>query len=412
MTRLILHSDMNACYASIEAKLNPSLKNKPLAVAGRVEDRHGIILAKSQEAKLMGVKTGEPIWKAKSKCPNLILVPPQYDKYLEHSRMARKIYYQYSNQVEPFGLDECRIDVTGSKKLFGTGEEMAYEIKERIKKELGITVSVGLSFNKVFAKLASDMKKPDAVTVIKKEDFKSIVRPLPVEAMIGVGGATKRKLNAIGIYSLGQLAKAPLELIKNLLYKPGEDLWNYANGMDFRPVNDFYHMEPIKSIGNSTTLRADLVNEREVFHVFQSLSSTVSSRLKENKLQAYGVGIYVRDSSLDSHVFQAPLSMPGQSSIRLARLAMEIFKENYRRELPVRALGIRAINLENEGRSFQLDVFSDYKDYIKKENLDQTLYKIRKKHGKLSVSFASLSRDIKFDQKRTDIVTLPNQLIR
>jgi DNA polymerase-4 len=230
--------------------------------------------------------------------------------------------------------------------------------------------------------------------------------------MIGVGGATKRKLNAIGIYSLGQLAKAPLELIKNLLYKPGEDLWNYANGMDFRPVNDFYHMEPIKSIGNSTTLRADLVNEREVFHVFQSLSSTVSSRLKENKLQAYGVGIYVRDSSLDSHVFQAPLSMPGQSSIRLARLAMEIFKENYRRELPVRALGIRAINLENEGRSFQLDVFSDYKDYIKKENLDQTLYKIRKKHGKLSVSFASLSRDIKFDQKRTDIVTLPNQLIR
>lgn len=412
MTRLILHSDMNACYASIEAKLNPSLKKKPLAVAGRVEDRHGIILAKSQEAKLMGVKTGEPIWKAKSKCPNLILVPPQYDKYLEHSRMARKIYYQYSNQVEPFGLDECRIDVTGSKKLFGTGEEMAYEIKERIKKELGITVSVGLSFNKVFAKLASDMKKPDAVTVIKKEDFKSIVRPLPVEAMIGVGGATKRKLNAIGIYSLGQLAKAPLELIKNLLYKPGEDLWNYANGMDFRPVNDFYHMEPIKSIGNSTTLRADLVNEREVFHVFQSLSSTVSSRLKENKLQAYGVGIYVRDSSLDSHVFQAPLSMPGQSSIRLARLAMEIFKENYRRELPVRALGIRAINLENEGRSFQLDVFSDYKDYIKKENLDQTLYKIRKKHGKFSVSFASLSRDIKFDQKRTDIVTLPNQLIR
>src|SRR5699024_6103310 len=265
MERVILHSDMNSCYASIEAKLNPKLRGLPLAVAGNVENRHGIILAKSQEAKVFGIKTGEPIWQAKNKCPNLVIVPPQYDQYLIHSRMARKIYYDYTNQVEPFGLDECFLDVTGCIHLFGSGEKIALDIKERIKKELGITVSIGVSFNKIFAKLGSDYKKPDAITVIKKEDFKDIVWPLPVEAMIGVGSATKRKLNSLGIFFLKDLANAPLDLMKSMFGLVGAELWTNANGLNIEIVNDFHHMDKIKSIGNSTTCRKDLKNLNEVF---------------------------------------------------------------------------------------------------------------------------------------------------
>lgn len=412
MERVILHSDMNSCYASIEAKLNPKLRGLPLAVAGNVENRHGIILAKSQEAKICGVKTGEAIWQAKNKCPDLVIVPPQYDQYLKHSRLARKIYYDYTNQVEPFGLDECFIDVTGSVHLFGSGEDIAWEIKERIKKELGITVSVGVSFNKIFAKLGSDYKKPDAVTVIKKEDFKDIVWPLPVEAMIGVGPATKRKLNAIGIYCLKDLAEAPVSLMKSMFGVVGVKLWVNANGLNMTKVNDFNHMDQIKSIGNSTTCRKDLLTNEEVFHIFQALSFSVSKRLRDNGLKACGVQIYIRDSELKSREFQIPLSQPTNASILLARAARDIFLKKYDWHLPVRAVGIRGINLISDKSPIQLDMLADFEDYLKNESLDFALYKIRQKHGKNSVTFASLKQDVHFDQNRTEIVTLPNQLIR
>lgn len=412
MERVILHSDMNSCYASIEQSLNPKLKGLALAVAGDVENRHGIILAKSQEAKSCGVKTGEPIWQAKQKCKDLYLVPPQYDKYLEFSRKARKIYYDYTNLVEAFGLDECFIDVTGSRHLFGSGEEIAHKIRKRIKKELKITVSVGVSFNKVFAKLGSDYKKPDAVTVIKKENFKDIVWPLSVEEMIGIGPATKRKLNAIGIYSLRDLANAPVGLLRSMFGIVGIKLWENANGLDLSKVSDFNHMNPIKSIGNSTTCRKDLLNDSEVFHVFQALSTSVSKRLRENKLKALGIQVYVRKADLSSFEIQKNLNKPSQSSIIFAKEAIKLFSKNYGWDMNVRAVGIRAINLISEKTPLQMDLLSDYDNFIRDENIDYALYKIRKKYGKNAITFASLSKDIKFNQDRTEIVTLPNQLIR
>lgn len=412
MIRTILHSDMNSCYASIEAKLNPSLKNKAIAVAGDPKNRHGIILAKSQEAKMMGVKTGEAIWQAKLKCPNLILVPPNYEKYLEFSRKARKIYYSYTNRVEPFGLDECWLDVTESFKLFGDGRTIADDIRKRMKEELGITVSVGVSFNKVFAKLGSDLKKPDATTVIRKDNFKSIVWPLEVSSLIGIGRATKRKFNGIGIETLGDLAKSDPKILKALIGINGLYLWQYANGMDDRPVSDYNYREAIKTIGNSSTLVDDLYNDEEVFNVFQILALNVSKRLREAELSSMGIKIFIRDSNLFSYEFQKPIKNPTQSSIILSEQALKLFKGKYKWSYPIRALGVRAINLIDEKSPAQTDVFSDYKRIIKKERIDKAIYDIRKKYDKSAVTFASLKNCKKFPKDKTEIVTLPNSRIR
>lgn len=407
MKRVILHSDMNACYASIEQKLNPKLKNIPMAVAGNPKNRNGIILAKSQEAKEAGVKTGEAIWQALGKCPNLTLVPPQYDQYLKHSKLARKIYYDYTNQVEPFGLDECFLDVTGSTHLFGSGEEIANEIRQRMKEELGITVSVGVSFCKIFAKLGSDMKKPDAVTIIGEDNFRKKVWLLPVGEMVGVGRATERKLNRIGIFTLGELAKADLDLIRNLLGVNGLYLWEYANGLDIRPVHDRDHQEPIKTIGNSSTCRKDLLTNREVFNVLQQLAFSVSRRLREARLEACGVEIFVRNNELQSYNYQSPIKLASQSSIVLARSGFDLFKEKYKWDFPVRAVGIRAIKLRKEGGGSQIDVFCDYKKQEKEENCDKAIYKIRKKYGREAISFLGLTRDIKLPKEMNEIITLP-----
>lgn len=412
MIRTILHSDMNSCYASIEAKLNPQLKNKAMAVAGDPKNRHGIILAKSQEAKIMGVKTGEAIWQAKIKCPNLILVSPHYEKYLEFSRKARKIYYSYTNRVEPFGLDECWLDVSESLKLFGNGEEIADKIRERMKKELGITVSVGVSFNKVFAKLGSDLKKPDATSVIKKENFKEIVWPLDISSIIGIGKATKKKLNGIGIYTLGDLANTDSDAIRGILGINGLYLWQYANGLDDRPVKDYSYKEVIKTIGNSSTLVEDLYTNEEVYNIFQILALNVSKRLREANLSAMGVKIFIRDNNLFSFEFQMPINNPTQSSIILSEKAIKLFKEKYKWNFPIRGLGIRAINLVDEKIPAQTDIFSDYKKILKKEKLDKVIYDIRKKYDKNAITFASLKNNKKYPKYKTEIVTLPNGRLR
>lgn len=409
MKRVILHSDMNACYASIEAKLNPSLKGIPMAVAGNPENRHGIILAKSEEAKKMGVKTGEPIWQAQAKCPNIKLVPPHYEEYLKHSKMARAIYYEYTNQVEPFGLDECYLDVTGSIHLFGSGKVIAEEIRKRIKEELGITVSIGVSFCKIFAKLGSDMKKPDAITIIGENDYKEKTWPLGVREMLGIGKATEAKLQKIGIYNIGDLANAPVETLKSLLGINGIYLWQYANGLDIRPVVDRDHKEPIKSIGNSSTCKRDLYTSKEVFNVLQELSFSVSKRLREAELEALGVEVYVRNSQLQSFTYQSRINMASQSSITLVENAIKIFDNNYKWSFPVRAVGIRAIYLRNEGGGLQVDIFSNYKKLKKNEDIDKTIYNIRKKYGKDSVTFAALKKDIGLPKDLTEVVTLPSR---
>lgn len=409
MKRIILHSDMNACYASIEAKLNPDLKGKAMAVAGNPKNRNGIILAKSQEAKEMGVATGMPIWEAMTHCRDLILVPPHYDQYLKHSKMAKKIYYDYTNQVESFGLDECFLDVSGSTKLFGSGLDIAKEISRRMKEEVGLTVSIGLSFCKVFAKLGSDMKKPDAITVIDEKNWKDKVWPQNIEAMVGIGRATKAKLNHIGIYTLGDLAKSPVSLLQNLLGINGVYLWTYANGEDIRPVVDIGHKDIIKTIGNSSTCRKDLLNNGEVKNVIQELSFSVSRRLRESGLEANGVEIFVRDSDLFSQHFTDDLKLASQSSITLADAGFKLFCKKYDWPLPVRAIGIRATKLRPLGSGSQLDIFTECDKYFKEESCDKALYEIRKKYGKDAISFAALKRDIKLPKELNEIITLPNR---
>lgn len=406
MTRTILHSDMNNCYASIERKLNPSLVGKRLVVCGSVEDRHSIVLAKSYEAKAFGVKTGDSLFEAKMKCPGLVAVKPHYDEYFKFSKLAHKIYYSYTNQVEPFGLDECWLDVTGSEKLFGSGETIAHEIKERIKKELGITVSIGVSYNKIFAKLGSDLKKPDAVTVISKNDFKEIVWPLSTDAIIGIGSKTKKKLMYMNINTLGELAKADVNLLKRKLGIRGLYLWQYANGYDTSEVCDYYHRDKIKSISRGVTTKADLNSYDEVKKIFEELAIEVSKKLIEEDLKAGGVRITIRDKNLDYVSFQKVFTETSISALRLNDKAMELFKERYDFKEAIRSLTISAINLTRNTKTEQLSLFAP-KKVIKDDRLEKVFNEIREKFGKDKIGYLGLELNSKMPEKPS-VVTLPS----
>ena len=406
MTRTILHSDMNNCYASIERKLNPSLVGKRLVVCGSARDRHSIVLAKSYEAKAFGVKTGDSLFEAKMKCPGLVAVKPHYDEYFKFSKLAHKIYYSYTNQVEPFGLDECWLDVTGSKKLFGSGETIAHEIKERIKKELGITVSIGVSYNKIFAKLGSDLKKPDAVTVISKNDFKEIVWPLSTDSIIGIGSKTKKKLMYMNINTLGELAKADVNLLKRKLGIRGLYLWQYANGYDTSEVCDYYHRDKIKSISRGVTTKADLNSYDEVKKIFEELAIEVSKKLIEEDLKAGGVRITIRDKNLDYVSFQKVFTETSISALRLNDKAMELFKERYDFKEAIRSLTISAINLTRNTKTEQLSLFAP-KKVIKDDRLEKVFNEIREKFGSDKIGYLGLELNSKMPEKPS-VVTLPS----
>lgn len=406
MTRTILHSDMNNCYASIERKLNPSLVGKRLVVCGSARDRHSIVLAKSYEAKAFGVKTGDSLFEAKMKCPGLVAVKPHYDEYFKFSKLAHKIYYSYTNQVEPFGLDECWLDVTGSEKLFGSGETIAHEIKERIKKELGITVSIGVSYNKIFAKLGSDLKKPDAVTVISKNDFKEIVWPLSTDSIIGIGSKTKKKLMYMNINTLGELAKADVNLLKRKLGIRGLYLWQYANGYDTNEVCDYYHRDKIKSISRGVTTKADLNSYDEVKKIFEELAIEVSKKLIEEDLKAGGVRITIRDKNLDYVSFQKVFTETSISALRLNDKAMELFKERYDFKEAIRSLTISAINLTRNTKTEQLSLFAP-KKVIKDDRLEKVFNEIIEKFGKDKIGYLGLELNSKMPEKPS-VVTLPS----
>lgn len=406
MTRTILHSDMNNCYASIERKLNPSLVGKRLVVCGSARDRHSIVLAKSYEAKAFGVKTGDSLFEAKMKCPGLVAVKPHYDEYFKFSKLAHKIYYSYTNQVEPFGLDECWLDVTGSEKLFGSGETIAHEIKERIKKELGITVSIGVSYNKIFAKLGSDLKKPDAVTVISKNDFKEIVWPLSTDSIIGIGSKTKKKLMYMNINTLGELAKADVNLLKRKLGIRGLYLWQYANGYDTSEVCDYYHRDKIKSISRGVTTKADLNSYDEVKKIFEELAIEVSKKLIEEDLKAGGVRITIRDKNLDYVSFQKVFTETSISALRLNDKAMELFKERYDFKEAIRSLTISAINLTRNTKTEQLSLFAP-KKVIKDDRLEKVFNEIREKFGSDKIGYLGLELNSKMPEKPS-VVTLPS----
>ena len=396
--RTILHCDMNNCFASIEAAINPKLKGKAIAVCGSQEERHGIVLAKSEKAKKAGVKTGEAIWQAQQKCRDLIIVEPHYDIYSVYSRKARSIYYQYTDRVEPFGLDECWLDVTESLPVFGSGEDIANILRMRMKQELGITISVGVSFNKIFAKLGSDMKKPDAVTTITYDGYKSHIWGMPADTLLFVGRATYSKLKKYGIITIGDLANAPINFIQRLLGKNGYKLWLYANGLDMSEVAVHNTCVPIKSIGHGNTCVEDLENEHEVYVVLMILAREVAERLRDNQVMASGIRVGVRDNTLAFRQFQEKLRRPTQAISVIAKAAKELFAQRYDWENNVRALTISAFDLIHDDIPVQGDMFR-FDLYLKEENVDKAIYGLRKRFGDGAVVPAALLGKTKMSGK-------------
>ena len=410
--RTILHSDMNCFYASVEMMLDPSLRGKPVAVCGSTENRHGIVLAKSELAKKAGVKTGMVNWEARQLCPGLIMVKPQYDQYLKYSELARNIYQRYTDQVEPYGMDECWLDVTGSRGVCGDGMKIAENIRQEIKAELGLTVSIGVSYNKIFAKLGSDMKKPDAVTEISKETFQEKVWPLPASDLLFVGRATSEKFSNYGIKTIGDIAATDPAFLKRLLGVNGLQLWKYAAGKDDTPVMHKDFVSPIKSVGHGITCVADLLDDEEVWKVMLELSQDIGHRLRLHKLKATGVQISIRSNDLGYRQFQAPLSLSTQSPMMIAKKAHSIFQSNYRWSTPVRAVTVRAINLVPQGVPEQIDLFTDMRRVEKAEKLDDCIEEIRRRFGKRAVFQACLMGDLKMPIDNRHLVQMPGVMGR
>lgn len=382
MKRTILHCDLNNFYASVACHDHPELRGKPVAVCGDPKERHGIVLAKNMEAKNLGVKTGEAIWQAKEKCPGLITVAPDFPRYTYFSEKAREIYMRYSDLIEPFGPDEAWLDVTGSSLIFGSGGDIAEDIRKTIRRELGLTVSIGVSFNKVFAKLGSDLKKPDAISFITTENFKDVVWPLPVNSIIGVGPATEAKLNSIGIYTLGALAKADSERLTRLLGKIGPQLRLYAKGGDTSRVAPQDYRRTPQSIGRSTTTSYDLKTESDVWSIMLMLSEKVAEELRRYNLKASGVGLHLRNNELKVNELQTPLRHPCMLAMDLAKAGMDLFRKNYQFLRPLRSLGIRAINLiPASDNSEQLLLFQDNKSHIRLETIERKMDELRGRFG-------------------------------
>ena len=410
--RVILHADMNNFYASVECMLNPSLKGHPVAVGGDVENRHGIILAKNYEAKKFGIQTGEALWQAKQKCPKLIIVPPHYEEYLKYSRLAHSIYAEYTDLVEPYGMDEVWMDITGSTKVFGNGEQIANQLRERIKYELGLTISVGVSFCKVFAKLGSDLKKPDAVTVIPKDNFREILWDLPASDMIGVGRATEKLLSSYGIHTIGELANAYPDLIQRKLGKNGMVLLAFANGEDRSKVAPQDYEPPMKSIGHGITTMQDLENNAEVWNIMLALTQDIGHKLREYNKNAAGVVIYIRDNQLHVKQWQCQLPVRTHSAAIIAKEAYRLFERNYSWEYPIRSVTVRAINLCSQDLPEQLGFFSDAAAVERKEKLETVIEDIRRRFGKYSIQPACLCQDIKMPTDREVELRMPTGMFQ
>ena len=407
--RVVLHSDLNNCYASIECMLHPELQGKYIAVCGSTEDRHGIVHAKNQLAKKCGVKTGEAIWEAKQKCPQLTVVPPHMDQYIKFSKLVRSIYLRYSPEVEAFGIDESWIELTGSPLLKTKSPyEIANEIRETVKNETGLTVSIGVSFNKIFAKLGSDMKKPDAVTEITEDSFREKVWPLPASELLYVGRATTEKLHRYGVNTIGDLARCEREFLARILGVNGEKLWIYANGLDNSRVMPCDYEPPIKSIGHGITCTADLLNQEEVFLVLLELAQEVGYKLRKQELSATGVRVSVRDSSLSHRGYQCKLDFPTQSYTAIARAGHDLFCRKHAWTNNIRSLTISAIDLVPADTPVQLDLWSDYSKHKRRVTLEQTVDDIRRRFGLNAINFAALTSGLKFPAHREIEYKMPS----
>lgn len=410
MERVILHSDLNCFYASVEMMLNSALRGKAVAVCGATESRHGIVLAKSELAKKRGVKTGMVNWEARQCCPDIIMVPPQYDEYLKYSKLTRAIYERYTDQVEGFGMDECWCDISGSQTVFGDGMQIAEEIRETVKAELGLTVSIGVSYNKIFAKLGSDLKKPDAITGISSDNFREKIWPLPASDLLYVGRATTKKFDSYGIHTIGDIANQSQDFLKRLLGVNGIALWTYTNGLDTSRVMPGDYESPVKSVGHGITCNADLENNEEVWKVMLELSQDIGHRLRLHSLTAKGVQITIRDNDLFFKQYQAPLEAQTQSPMEIAKKARQLFEMNYRWHNKVRAITVRAINLVPADTPYQISIFEDVSKRERREKLDTAIEEIRGRFGKRAIFSACLMGNLKMPSDGRDKVIMPGMM--
>ncbi|MBE6656522.1 MAG: DNA polymerase IV [Ruminococcaceae bacterium] len=406
MERTVLHVDCNSFFASVEMVFNPSLASVPMAVAGDAEARHGIILAKNELAKAKGVVTAETIWSAKKKCPALVLVPPHHEEYARFSRRFRQILARYTDMIEPFGIDEAWMDVTGSRALFGDGVTIAERIRREVKAELGITVSVGVSFNKIFAKLGSDYKKPDAVTVIGREDVARIVHPLPADAMIFVGKQTAKLLLDMGIRTIGDLASASPAFLQAKLGKAGAQLSICARGEDESPVANFYDKTDAKSVSAGMTFRHDLTERDEFALGIHVLAEDVAYRLRKTGMKCTTVSVTLKDYLLKSTSKQTTLSFPTHLAGEISDTALSLATDAVRRGVPVRMISVAATGLLHaEDAVTQMSLFEEKQDEKreKRERLEETVISLRDRFGRTAVQSGSvLGNDIGIEGERKE----------
>ncbi len=396
--RVILYSDLNNFFASVETLLNPEFKGKPLIVCGDPKERRGIVLAKNEEAKKYGIKTAETVVSALKKCPHVLRVPTHFDEYKKYSALVKSIYERYTDVVEECSIDECALDMTASIKLFGSGEEIAQKIRQSVKEELGLSVSIGVSFNKVYAKLASDMKKPDAVTVISKENYQKIVYPLPVTDLLFVGGSTAKTLWSYGIKSIGDLANADKTWLEQTLGKRGRQLRIFARGEDDEPVRAEKDKTDLKSIGNSTTLPKDVTAREEIKRWFYVLSESVAARLRDADVgRANTVHIAVKDEHLQTFTWQIKVE-PTRLCSDIAKAAYALFCARVPMGMPVHLLGVSVSGFDYGVRQITLDVGEEKggeKAYQKKERVESAIAGIREKYG-----YATLQRGVVLEDEK------------
>ena len=387
--RVILHCDCNSFFASVETLLRPELASVPMAVTGDPEDRHGIILAKNEKAKAFGIQTAETIYSAKQKCPGLVCVLSHHHKYGEISKQVNRIYLDYTDLVDPFGIDESFLDVTGSMRLFGCSpRELADRIRERVKREIGITISVGVSFCRVFAKLGSDYKKPDATTVIDRDNYREIAYPLPVSALLFAGRRTTEALRAMGILTIGDLARADRARIVARLGEAGDTLWRYANGLDEEPVRAYHDRPAPKSVGNGMTFRRDISGEAEIRSGVMALCDSVAARLRDEDRKATVVQVQIKTPDFRTVQRQCTLKRATWLRVDLISNAMSLIRAAVGYGTAIRALTVTASGLVPPGEAEeQLDIFSDTSgEPSREERVEGALSEIRRKHGRASIS--------------------------
>lgn len=391
MDRVILHCDCNNYFASVELLDKPELRDQPVAVAGDPEGRHGIILAKNQIAKKYGVQTAETLWQARKKCPGLVLLPPHMDKYREMSRRVNAIYLDYTDQVEAFSIDESWLDVTASRGLFGDGAAIADLLRRRVREELGITISVGVSWNKTFAKMGSDYKKPDATTVITRENVAQLLYPLPVTELIFVGKSSGQVLERHGVRTIGDLAACSMEEAEAWLGKGGKSLWLAARGLDDSPVRRYGEQEAVKSVGNGMTFPHDLVGREACIAGLTPLCEQVGARLRAQRLKCGTLTLQIKDPQLKVISRQKPVDPPTNLTRYLLREAVRLLESSWPEEAPVRLFTVTAGSLMDEDApvAAQLSFLEEApREDPRQRKLEQALDGLRNRFGKDAVATA------------------------